>query len=222
MRCGFGQLAERVKTVIGVDPPSGHLFVFRSRRGDQPKTLVWDRHGYVLWYKRLERLTVWLMDQDITLRFSGYRHPQTQGKVERFHRSLVAALLRRGTPADSERQSWLNEFREEYNCLRPHEALQMRTPHQVWHKSERSFRESCPRWEYPAGSEVREVDHTGQFHLHRHRYYVSKALSGREVGVVEVQHRWLVYYRRTLICELDPLSPHATTAVRPEWSAGRV
>jgi transposase len=54
MRCGFDRLSERVKTVIGEDPLSGHLFVFRSRRGDRLKILVWDRDGFVLWYKRLE------------------------------------------------------------------------------------------------------------------------------------------------------------------------
>lgn len=54
MRSGFDRLAERVKTVIGEDPLSGHLFVFRSRRGDRLKILVWDRDGFVLWYKRLE------------------------------------------------------------------------------------------------------------------------------------------------------------------------
>jgi transposase len=54
MRCGFDRLAERVKTVIGENPQSGHLFVFRSRRGDRLKILVWDRDGFVLWYKRLE------------------------------------------------------------------------------------------------------------------------------------------------------------------------
>jgi len=54
MRCGFDRLAERVNAVIGEDPLSGHWFVFRSRRGDRLKILVWERDGFVLWYKRLE------------------------------------------------------------------------------------------------------------------------------------------------------------------------
>jgi transposase len=54
MRCGFDRLAERVQSVIGEDPLSGHLFVFRSRRADRLKILLWDRDGFILWYKRLE------------------------------------------------------------------------------------------------------------------------------------------------------------------------
>ena len=55
MRCGFDRLAEQVKSVISQDPLSGHLFLFRSRRGERLKILTWDRDGYVLWYKRLEQ-----------------------------------------------------------------------------------------------------------------------------------------------------------------------
>ena len=52
---------------------------------------------------------------------------------------------------------------------------------------------------------MKEVDRNGQFRLNRQRHYITKALAGREVGLLEVEARILVYYRRTLICELDPL-----------------
>jgi transposase InsO family protein len=195
------------------------------RESGVPEEMLMD-HG-TPWFNTQGRMgwsqfTVWLMDQDVSLRFSGYQHPQTQGKVERFHRSLTAALLRRGTPEDSERQNWLNDFRQEYNCVRPHEALAMKTPDQVWHKSSRAFQESQSPWQYPAGSEVKQVDRNGQFRLHRYRHYITKALAGKEVGLLEVEHRVLVFYRRTLICELDPMQPRSTIVSPPAISAGRV
>lgn len=54
MRRGFDRLAEMARTVTGQDPLSGHLFLFRSRRGDRLKILMWDGDGYWLCYKRLE------------------------------------------------------------------------------------------------------------------------------------------------------------------------
>jgi len=57
MRCGFDRLAELAASVIGQDARSGHLFLFRSRRGDRLKVLYWDRDGFALWYKRLEEGT---------------------------------------------------------------------------------------------------------------------------------------------------------------------
>jgi transposase len=55
MRKGFDSLAHLVESSMSLDPLSGHLFVFRSRRGDRIKALYWDTDGYVLWYKRLEK-----------------------------------------------------------------------------------------------------------------------------------------------------------------------
>lgn len=55
MLCGFDRLAEIAGTVTAQDPMSGHLFLFRSRGGDRLKVLYWDRDGFALWYKRLDR-----------------------------------------------------------------------------------------------------------------------------------------------------------------------
>jgi transposase len=55
MRKGFDSLAHLVDSSLALDPLSGHLYVFRSRRGDRIKILYWDRDGYAMWYKRLER-----------------------------------------------------------------------------------------------------------------------------------------------------------------------
>jgi transposase len=57
MRKSFDGLAQLVRQYLGVDPLSGHLFVFRSRRGDRLKLLYWDQGGYVIFYKRLEKGT---------------------------------------------------------------------------------------------------------------------------------------------------------------------
>jgi transposase len=57
MRKSFDTLAAVVREHLGYDPLSGHLFVFRSRRGDRVKLLWWDRDGLTLYYRRLEKGT---------------------------------------------------------------------------------------------------------------------------------------------------------------------
>jgi hypothetical protein len=165
-------------------------------------------------YRGWSKLTVWLMNQDIALHFSGLRHPQTQGKVERFHGSMVAALLRRGTPREEYRQSWLDQFRYEHNYLRPHEALQMKTPAQLWQKSGREYQLRPAQWIYPSGTEAAEVDRSGSIRIDGRRWYLTQTLVDQVVGVTAVGSRFLVHYRRTLIAEIDPLKSRSTAVDR--------
>jgi transposase len=55
MRKSIDALSGMVKDVLLKDPFSGHLFAFCNKRGDKIKILYWDRNGFCLWYKRLER-----------------------------------------------------------------------------------------------------------------------------------------------------------------------
>lgn len=67
MRKSFDALALLVEHVLRQDPMSGHLFVFVGRRRHMVRVLHWDRTGYVLWSKRLEKgVYRWLTDRDVT------------------------------------------------------------------------------------------------------------------------------------------------------------
>jgi len=160
--------------------------------------------------------TVWLMKQGIQLHFSGYRHPQTQGKVERFHGALQAATQRRGWPWGADRQRWLDEFRFEYNHVRPPEALGMKTPATVWSKSERKYQPQLVAWEYEAGAEGRKLADQGQLNLSGRRWEISRALAGEWVKLIRLDGRILVYYCRSLVRELD-LTQQRSTAVDRCW-----
>jgi transposase len=57
MRCGMAKLSMVAEHYLQQDPYSGHFFVYFNKRGDKCKILYWDRTGFCLWYKRLERGT---------------------------------------------------------------------------------------------------------------------------------------------------------------------
>jgi len=179
-----------------------------------PQAMLMD-HG-IPWWSTLApggatALTLWLMKQGIELHWSGRRHPQTQGKVERFHGELERALQARAAPR-KEPQDWLDEFRWEHNHVRPHEALGMLTPAQRWRPSEHRYDPNPPRWEYPSGARVRKVDSGGKLRVRGRNWNISKSLAGQWVRLEPANDRVLVYYCRTLVRELD-FGNHRSTAV---------
>lgn len=180
-----------------------------------PEEMLMD-HGTPWWNMKAITgatwLTLWLIKQGIRLHFSGYRHPQTQGKVERFHGAMAEALKKRGYPAKEQRQEWLDEFRQEYNHARPHEALGMQPPAAIWHKSDRRYDPHPRPWEYEADSEVVKVGAGGQICVDGQPWEISRALAGEWVQLIRLEDRILVYYCRSLVRELDQLS-HRSYAV---------
>ena len=159
------------------------------------------------------KLSLWLIRQGIQLRWGRIRHPQTQGKVERFHGSLQRALDRRG-PGAQDGQAWLDAYLGEYNHVRPHEALGMQTPATRWQPSPRHYDPQPRKWEYPAGAWVLKVDCQGTLEIRGKKWRVSQTLAGDWVQIVRVEQRMLVFYCNTLIRELDPGIQRSTIVER--------
>jgi transposase InsO family protein len=184
-----------------------------------PDAMLMD-HGTPWWNNQSAggwtQLSVWLMRLGIRLYFSGIAHPQTQGKVERFHRSLEMARRRRGQPPISESQSWLDHFRHEYNHMRPHQALKMATPASLWKPSTRPYTE--PRDPlYPQDAQILRLDSNGSMRCNGRKWQVAGALAGQTVRLHQIDQRVLVYYGLTLLREID-LAGQGSTIVEP-WPA---
>lgn len=172
-----------------------------------PEALLLD-HGVPWWSTTngwgLTRLSVELIKQGIDLIYGRVRHPQTQGKVERFHRTLNESIFLRGRPQQWEQWGgFLKRFRWEYNHVRPHESLQMRVPAQEYRRSRRSYHRQPAAWEYPRGVEVRQLKGQGCLYYGGRYYFVCEALAGEQVGIEKLEDKLLVRYRHMYVREID-------------------
>lgn len=104
----------------------------------------------------------WLMDLDVLPIHGRIGHPQTQGKIERFHRTMKQEFLRHHSFADAaDADAQLQVWRHTYNMDRPHAALNMRCPGEVYVPSERRFPERIVPFEYGGQFHVRKVNNWG-------------------------------------------------------------
>ena len=132
----------------------------------------------------LSRLSVWFIRLGIRVSHSRVYHPQTNGKEERFHRSLKAELLTAPGFADlAEAQRAFDDWRDVYNCERPHEALGLDTPLTRYRPSPRLYPEQLPPIEYAASDEVHRVPWGGWLTIRGRRLKVSNALTGLPIAV---------------------------------------
>ena len=169
-----------------------------------PEAMLID-HGTPWWNAAspwgLSELAVWIIRQGVRLRFSGIRHPQTQGKVERMHGALQRAVRYRRQ--NLYQQAWLDEFRHEYNYLRPHEGIGMATPATRWRASTKPFQAEPPEWEYEAPQIVVRLAGEGQLCWRGRRFEISNALRHQQVGIEQIGERAIVSFCRTPVRELD-------------------
>jgi len=174
------------------------------QQNGMPEGMLMD-HGMPWWSSSsawgLTELSVWLMRLGIRLSYSGIRHPQTQGKVERMHGALQKATNKR--QGDLKDQAWLDEFRHEYNAVRPHEALNMATPASVWSPSQRRFPDKIAEWQYGPDTISRTLENRGRMNWRGRTWDISYALRDLTVGIEVMGNRALVYFCRTPIRELN-------------------
>ena len=133
---------------------------------------------------RLTRLGAWLIRLCIRVTHTGYYHPQTIGKDERFHRTLGTELISRQVIQDVDHaQLCFDPWREVYNLERPHEALDLEVPASRYRESSRPFPETLPPIVYSRGDIVRKVGKLGRI-MYRYRLFrAGKGLQGERVAL---------------------------------------
>lgn len=132
----------------------------------------------------LSRLTVWLMRLGIRVSHSSVRHPQTQGKDERFHRTLKNEVLKFHQFRNlKQTQEIFDHWRTVYNYERPHEGIGLLCPSQRYIPSSRSYTGKLPDIEYLPEDIVRKVQINGNISYLDVEYFVGEHLRGEYVAI---------------------------------------
>lgn len=184
-----------------------------------PEAMLMDR-GSIWWGTKngygLTWMSVRLIEQGIQLLYGRVHHPQTQGKVERFHRTLNEALHYRGKPQRlTEWGEALEEFRRVYNQERPHEVLGMKRPVERYRSSARMYQAQPREWEYPPGSTVRRLNAAGLLYWEGRNWFVCEALAQRQVQIEKLGELLVVSYRHMYVREIDLQQGCTRALIRP-------
>lgn len=148
----------------------------------------------------------WLMDHDVLPIHGRIKHPQTQGKIERFHRTMKSELLKYNQYENMEAANkGLQAWRIKYNEERPHEALGMKCPSEVYVPSNRKYTDAVEKYEYSGQFHVIKVNNWGYVRFSKWQIYLSETLVN---GYIEFRPNPLgdsfsAYYRNFKIAEFS-------------------
>lgn len=152
---------------------------------------------------KLTRLNAWWIKLGITPQRSRRGCPQDNPRHERMHRDLNPA---RFPPAKNQegQQLKFDAVREEIDYVRPHHALGLKTPAELYVPSERPMPERIPEPEYPAHFEVRRVRSTGVFRLHGRDFFISEVLPKETIALEEVADGvWSIFFYHVLLARFN-------------------
>ena len=142
----------------------------------------------------LSRLSVFWLRLGIAIERIKPGKPQQNGRKERMHRTLKAETTRPPGMNSLQQQARFDAFMSEFNDERPHEAIQMKTPTELYAPSSRAY-EGLPEVEYPFHDRDILVTACGRICMHRKKINVSTVLAGQRLGIKEVDDGiWLVSF----------------------------
>lgn len=152
----------------------------------------------------LSRLQVFWLRLGIRPELSRPAHPEDNPELERLHRTLKADTARPPAATGRGQQQRFVRFRAEYNWERPHEALNMRVPGDVYHTSPRAYPQRLPPLEYPGHFDVRLVSTAGQVKWNGEPLFLSTVLRQQYVGLEEVDDGvWDVHFGPVIVARFD-------------------
>lgn len=173
--------------------------------------------------RRFSPLSAWCVQLGIRPLLTQPRHPEQNGRHERLHRTLKAEATRPPARTLEAQQRRFDAFRDEYNCLRPHEALGLTPPARHYHPSERPWPARLAPLAYPPDYLVRRVAPSGVLNWHQRQIYVSTALCGQALGLHPVSAiHYDLYFAEYLLghlnvqtCRFLPLTQSRTSPINP-------
>jgi len=134
----------------------------------------------------LTALCIWWIKLGITPERTEPGHPEQNGRHERMHRTLKAEAAHPPQYEPVAQQRVHDRFRHEYNDIRPHEALGLRTPASRYAVSRRSMPSQLKSPDYPVEMETRRLDGSGRLSLYGATIVIANALASESVGVERV------------------------------------